>query len=90
MSPSSTTSHETSTSTTATEQNTRTENHYTEQSKNTPRSKGSHRGITIRGGGPASGRPRRTPARSDRRTAVPDGSGAVSVIVSGWSGWSGC
>ena len=77
---------ETSTSSSESEQKTRTENHYTEQSKNTPRSKDSHRGITIRGGGPASGRPRRTPTCSDRRAPVPDSSGAASVIVSGWSG----
>ncbi len=57
MSPSSTTSHETSTSTTATEQKTRTESDYTEQSKSTPRSGDSHRGITIRGGGPSTLRP---------------------------------
>lgn len=89
MNPSSRTSSthtETSSTSSESEQKTRTENDYTEQSKNTPRSKDSHRGITIRGGGPASDRPRRTPTRSDCRAPVADGSGAASVIVSGWSG----
>lgn len=89
MNPSSQTSSthiETSSTSSESEQKTRTENDYTEQTKSTPRSRDSHRGITIRGGGPAFGRPRRTPARSDRRAAAPEGSGAASVIVSGWSG----
>lgn len=77
---------DTSSTSSESEQKTRTENDYTEQSKNNPRSKDSHRGITIRGGGPASGRPRRTPTRSARPADVSDGSGAASVIVSGWSG----
>ncbi|ALE74224.1 hypothetical protein FRP1_16620 [Pseudonocardia sp. EC080625-04] len=70
---------ETSTSSSESEQKTRTENDYTEQSKNTPRSKAAHLGITIRRGGPACG-----------RTANPDAApvrAAIGfMIVSGWSG----
>lgn len=65
--------------TTATEHNTRIESDYPEQSNKSPRSKDSHRGITIRGGGPASGRPRRS-------TRVVDLARPRSMIVSGWSG----
>lgn len=82
MNPSSqtsSTSDETSTSSSESEQKTRTENDYTEQSKSTPRSKDSHRCITIRGGGPASGRPR-------RRTTAVDRDQTLTMIVSGWSG----
>ncbi|OLM33025.1 hypothetical protein Ae717Ps2_3921c [Pseudonocardia sp. Ae717_Ps2] len=79
MSTSSETTYTSSTSKTETEHKTRTENDYTEQSKNTPRSKASHRCITIRGGGPASGRPR-------RRTRAFDRDQTPTTIVSGWSG----
>ncbi len=65
--------------TTATEQNARTESDYPEQSNKSPRSKAAHRCITIRGGGPASGRPR-------RRTCAVDRDQAPTTIVSGWSG----
>lgn len=80
MNTSSETSDASSTSSIATEHKTRTENDYTEQSKNTPRSKDSHRCITIRGSGPASGRARRTPCAVDL-----DGTGRKVV-----SRWSGC
>lgn len=88
MNPSRQTSTTTKTSSTSSdsEQKTRTENDYTEQTKSTPRSRDSHRGITIRGGGPASGRPRRTPARTDRPAAVSNRSAPDFMIVSGWSG----
>ncbi|OSY35693.1 hypothetical protein C8E95_4877 [Pseudonocardia autotrophica] len=89
MNPSSLTSSghaETSSTSSESEQKTRTESDYTDQTKNTPRSRESHRGITIRGGGPASGRPRRTPTASDCPAAVADGSAAVFMIVRGWSG----
>ncbi len=89
MNPSSQTSStsiETSSTSSESEQKTRTESDYTEQSKSTPRSRDSHRGITIRGGGPASGRPRRTPTASDRPAAASGGSTAGFMIVRGWSG----
>ena len=89
MNPSSQTS-STSTEPTSTssesEQKTRTESDYTKQTKNPPRSKAAHRGITIRGGGPASHRPRRTPTASDRPEAASGGSTAGFMIVWGWSG----
>lgn len=67
------------TKSTATEHITRTESDYTEQPNKSQRSNAPHRGILIRGCGPASGRPRRTPRAVDL-----DGTGRK--IVSRWSG----
>lgn len=89
MSPSSqtrSTSTEPTSTSSESEQKTRTESDYTEQTKSTPRSRDSHRGITIRGGGPASGWPRRTPAASACPAAVSDRPTTGFMIVSGWSG----
>ena len=89
MNPSSSTSStqtETSSTSSDSEQKTRTESDYTEQTKSPPRSRDSHRGITIRGGGPASGRPRRTPTASACPAAVSDRPTTGLMIVSGWSG----
>ena len=63
----------------ATEHNARIERGYSEQGNSRSRSRRSHRCITIRRGGPASGRPRGTPRAVDRDRAR-------FTIVSGWSG----
>lgn len=63
---------------TATKHNTSKQRDYTEQTNTSTRSNAAHRCITIRGGGPASGRRRRTPHVVDLRVAD-------SMIVSGWS-----
>lgn len=65
--------------TTATKPDASTDSDYTEQTNTSRRSNASHRGILIRGCGPASGRPRRTPTAVDL-----DGTGRK--IVSRWSG----
>lgn len=66
--------------TTATAHTIRTESETPEQSKNRARSRAAHRGITIRGGGPASGRPRRTALAA----------GAENARRAARGGWSTC
>lgn len=70
---------ETTSKSTATEHDTSTDSDYTEQPTKSRRSNASHRGITIRRGGPASGRPR-------CRTRAVDLDGTRRKIISRWSG----
>lgn len=57
---------------------TKTENNYSNSTTTTTRSTDAHRGITIRGSGPASGRPLTCPGAVDLRIRA-------LKIVSGWS-----
>ncbi|OLM20065.1 hypothetical protein Ae707Ps1_4324c [Pseudonocardia sp. Ae707_Ps1] len=72
-------SHLSTRATHATEPSTGTERDFTEQTIKSPRSKRSHRGITIRREWPASGRPLQYPGASGRHDPR-------FMIVSGWSG----
>ncbi|WP_145981253.1 hypothetical protein [Pseudonocardia sp. HH130629-09] len=63
---------------TATEHDTRTESDYASSTTTATRSKDAHRGITIRGSGPASGRPLTSASAVDLQSNE-------FMIVSGWS-----
>lgn len=70
--------HQSRATSTATTHNTSQHSDYPEQTNTSTRSNAAHRCITIRGGGPASGRPRRAARAVDLRHAD-------SMIVSGRS-----
>ena len=72
-----------------TEQHPSSETRTNDQSNSDKPTEGAHRGITIPGGGPASGRPLNHAHGVDLRATGVDLCAARFMIVAGWSGWSG-